>query len=89
MKHESRPVIHMEKNLGGAESLQGRSNSVSQVDGVSNMAPACRLCVSAEGGLRKGTVASAHLDARHFSHYATCAFQGATLVLELRGSESE
>ena len=41
------------------------------------------------GGLEKGTVASAHLDARHFSHYATCAFQGATLVLELRGSESE
>ena len=39
------------------------------------------------GGFRKGTVASAHLDARQFSfsHYATGAFQAATL----RGSESE
>ena len=44
----------MEKNLGGAESLQGRSNSVSQVDGVSNTAPACQLYGSVEGGLRKG-----------------------------------
>ena len=43
------------------------SNSVSQVDGVSNMAPAYKLHGSAEGGLRKGTMASAHPDARHFS----------------------
>ena len=41
--------------------------------------------------LRKRTVASAHLDARHFSFspYATGIFQAAILVLELRGSESE
>ena len=40
---------------------------------------------------RKGTMASTCLDARHFSSFlcATCAFQAATLVLELRGSESE
>ena len=41
-------------------------------------------------GFRKGTVASALLDARYFSSslYATGAFQAATLVLGLRGSES-
>ena len=55
------------------------------------MAPACRFYGSVWGGFRKGTVASAHLDARHFSFslYATGAFQAATLLLELRGSESE
>ena len=42
-------------------------------------------------GLSKGTMASAHLDARHFifSLYATGTFQAATPVLELRESESE
>ena len=96
MKQEPRSVICIEKQLGwacklhGAESwdLQGRSNSVSQVDGVSDMAPACCLC---GGGFAKGTTASAHLDARHFSSslYTTGAFQAATLVVELRGSVSE
>ena len=54
-------------------------------------APAYWLCGSLWGGFRKGTVASAHLDARHFSFslYATGTFQAVTLVLELRGSESE
>ena len=50
MKHEPSPAINMEKQfvwagkLGGMESLvdlQGGSNSVSQVGGVSDMAPAC------------------------------------------------
>ena len=46
------------------------------------------------GGLSKGTMASAHPDARHFSVYTfsvctTGALQAATLVLEPRGSESE
>ena len=36
-------------------SHHGRSNSVSQVDGDSDMVPTCQLCV---GGLRKGTVTS-------------------------------
>ena len=42
-------------------------------------------------GFRKGTMALACLDARHFSFslYTTGAFQAAMLVLELRGSESE
>ena len=48
-------------------------------------------CSVGGGGFRKGTMASARLDARHFSFspYLTATFQGATLVLELRGSESE
>ena len=42
-------------------------------------------------GFRKRTLASAHLDARHFSPslYATNAFQAAIPVLVLRGRESE
>ena len=50
-----------------------------------------QLSGSIGGGFRKGTMDSAHLDARHFSFflYATGAFQAATLVLEPRGSESE
>ena len=53
------------------------------------MALACQLPGSAEGGVRKGTMASAHPDDRHFSfsQYATGALQAATLVLELRGRE--
>ena len=52
------------------------------------MAPACWLY---GGRFRKGTVASAPLDARHFSFslYATGAFQAATPVVELREGESE
>ena len=44
-----------------------------------------------EEGFRKGTMASAHLDAKHFSSslHATDAFQAAILVQELRGDESE
>ena len=46
-------------------------------------------CVGRE--FSRGTMAFACLDARHFrfSLYATNAFQAATLVLELRRSESE
>ena len=75
---------------------------MSQVDGVSDMAPACQLCGLWGEGSEKGSLAClpfylgeiclpARLDARHFSFslYATGAFQAATLVLELRGNESE
>ena len=43
------------------------------------------------GRFRKGTMASGHLDAKHFcfSEYVTGVFQAATLVLEFRGNESE
>ena len=46
---------------------------------------------SVGGGFRKGTMAFVPLDARHFSFslYTTGAFQAATSVLEVRGSESE
>ena len=55
MKHEPRPAIHMEKQLcrahklGGMDSLgisSAGKNSVSHVDGVSYVAPACQLCGS-------------------------------------------
>ena len=66
-------------NLGGmgvSEDLQGGANSVSWVDRVSDMAPVCWLCGSVRGVFRKGTMASAHLDHRHFSvsQNATGAF---------------
>ena len=50
-----------------------------------------QLASSVEGGLRKQTMAFAHLDARHFSVSLDTigAFQAATLVLELRVNESD
>ena len=55
------------------------------------MASTCWFHGSLRGGLRKGTMASAHPDARYFSlpKYATVALQAAFVVLELRRSESE
>ena len=75
-------------------------DSVTQVDGVSEMASACQLC---GGRAQKGTMASAAflsgrklspsscLDARHFSSslYATGAFQAVASLLELRVSKSD
>ena len=50
-----------------------------------------QLASSVGDRFTKGSMASAHLDDRHFSSflYATGAFQAATPVLELRGSESQ
>ena len=89
--------------MGGVQ-LQGISrmgaHGVSQVDGISDIAPACQLsgCVG-EGSERPLLVfqsgrklsPSFFLDTRHFSSspYATGAFQGATPLPELRGSASE
>ena len=42
-----------------AGNYQGGANSVSQVDGVSEMVPGCQLYGSVGGGIRKGTMASA------------------------------
>ena len=67
MKQEPRPAIHMAKPLLIADpsgDLQGGANSISQVDGVFDIAPAFQLCASAWGGFRKGTMASAHLSVR-------------------------
>ena len=41
--------------------LQDGANSVSQVDGVSDRAPACWPCDSMAEEFRKGIMASAHL----------------------------
>ena len=58
MKHETRPAIHMEKQLGWVRKLGGAEflgiskagqTSVSQFDGVSDMAPACRLSLDGCG----------------------------------------
>ena len=50
-----------------------------------------QLASSVGGGFTKGTMASARLDARHFSFSlsTTGAFQAATPVLEFRGSKPE
>ena len=50
-----------------------------------------QLASSVGGGFSKGTKASAHLDARHFSFslYTTGVFQAAMPMVELRRSESE
>ena len=96
VKHESRPPIHMEKQLGWAHKLHGaESLGISKMDQkmLTRLMESQiwhQLVNSVGEGLRKGTMASAHLDARHFSSslYATGAFQAAPLVLELRGSET-
>ena len=77
--------------LGGIEALwipKVGHSVLARLIGVSDMAPAYWL--SGER-LSKGTMAFAHLNSRHFclSLYTTGAFQAATLVLELRGNESE
>ena len=64
VKHESRPAIHMEKQLGWAHKLGGMKPlgvsrvGLSQVDGISDMAPACWLCGFVGGVFRKRTMAS-------------------------------
>ena len=67
-------------------------HSVSQVDGVSDMALPYQLCAGRVE--QRGSDFCPEwqlLDGRHFSFslYTTGAFQAATLVLELRGSKSE
>ena len=67
MQHEPRPAIHMEKQLGWAHKLGGMKPlgvsrvGLSQVDGISDMAPACWLCGFVGGEFRKVTMASALL----------------------------
>ena len=77
--------------MGGAESLG--ISKVGQTVLSMLMKPQIQhqLASSVVGGFRKGTMASVYLDGRHFSSffYTTGAFQAATLVLELRGRESE
>ena len=68
LKHGPRQAIGMEKPLEtawvgpkvGSGKASGNhqvgTNSVSLVDGASDMVPTCQLCGSVRGGLRKGTV---------------------------------
>ena len=87
----------MEKQLGWAPMWSGaESQGISKV-GQTVSARLMesqmwhQLASSVGGGFRKGTMASDHLNSRHFSSslYATDVFQAATVMLELRGSESE
>ena len=97
VKHEQRPAIHMEKQLGwtqklgGAESLGISKASQTVVARLMDSQIWHQLAGSFGGGFRKGTMASACLDAAHFSssRYATDVFQAATPVPELRWSDSE
>ena len=77
--------------LGGAESLGISRAGQTVLARLMDSQIWHQLAGSVGVGFRKGTMAPAHLDARHFSFSlcATGAFQAATLVLELRGSESE
>ena len=82
MKHE----LGWAYNLGEAESLGtskvGQTMLASMMESQiwHQLAGSVAGC---GGAVRKGTIASAHLDARHFSFslHSTGAFQAATLVL--------
>ena len=97
LKHQPRPTIHMEKQLGWNHKLGGEASLGIYKAGQTVLARLMesqiwhQLAVSVRGGFRKGTMASAHLDVRHFtfSLYITGAFPAATPALELRGSKSE
>ena len=97
MKPDPKPAIHMEKQLGLAQELGGAESlgisKAGQTVVVRSLESLIwhQLAGSVEERFRKGTMASACLDAKHFSFfpYTTGAFQAATPVLELKGSESE
>lgn len=85
---------------GGLGNLQGGTSSVSQVDGVFDMAPAYLLCGERTQKRNRGfyqkfcleeSFFSSHLNARYFSFflYIPGWFWIAPPALELRGSESE
>ena len=78
--------------LGGVESLGISKAGQTMLAKLMETQIWHQLASSVGAGFRKGTVASAYLDASlssSFSQYVTGVFQAATLVLELRGSESE
>ena len=97
VKQEPRPAIHRENQLrwghmlGGAESLGISKVSQTVLASLMESHKWLQLAGSVVGEFRKGTMSSVCLDATYLSSswYATGAFQAVTLVLELRGSESE
>ena len=97
MKHEPRPAIDMKKQLGlacelgGVEPLGISKAGQTVLTRLMESQIWHQLISSVGRRFSKGTVASACLNARHFSSSlcTTGAFQAATPVLGLRGSESE
>ena len=97
VKQEPRPAIHRENQLrwghmlGGSESLGISKVSQTVLASLMESHKWLQLAGSVVGEFRKGTMSSVCLDATYLSSswYATGAFQAVTLVLELRGSESE
>ena len=83
VKCELRPAIHMEKGLGKAESLGISKAGQTVLARLMESQLWHQLASFVGAGFRKGTMASARLDARCFSSslYAIGAFQAATLVL--------
>ena len=89
MTHERRPTIHVEKQLGWAHKLGGVESLGISKTGQTMLARLMESQIWHQlagfwgRGFRKGTMASAPLDARHFSFslYITGAFQAGTLVL--------
>ena len=85
----------MEKQLGWVHKFSGAKSLGISKAGQTVLARLMesqiwhQLAGSMGGAFRKGTMASAHLDARHFSLslYTTSALQAATLVLEVRENE--
>ena len=77
--------------LGGAESLRISKVGQTVLNRLMESQIWHQLASFVGGGFKKGTMASASLDARHFSFplCTTSAFGAATPVLELRRSESE
>ena len=88
--------------LGGvSRNYQGKVNSISQVEGDSDMAPACWLCVGRSQCRNDGLYQ--HFSLREscpfnrcpiarqfsFSSYVPAAFQGPAPVQELRACESQ
>ena len=76
---------------GGAESLGISKAGQTVLASLMESQMWHQLAGSVGRCFRKGSMASAHLDARYFSFslYTTGAFQAGTPVLELRGSETE
>ena len=81
----------MGQKLRGTESLEISKVGPTLLARLMQSQIGHQLARSVGRGFRKGTMASSCLDTRYFSFslYVTGAFQDATTVLELRGSESE
>ena len=91
VNHEPRPAILWKSILVGVESLGISKAGQTVLARLMESHMWHQFARSVGGGFRKGRMASAPLDARHFSFslYTTGVFQAGNPVIELRGSESE